>query len=374
MAFSVTYDNYHSVNLRGISIRNYKGIEHLSMEFPAPRLDNDPDLLVIGSENGFGKTSVIECCALLLMGLELGSGEIYLRSEPGSVDIADLLIHAGARYSEIVGSVEVNGERTIELSFRICREQTSLQISGIDRKINMPEDPATIRAEVSEVINRIIGVTSHPLTGKYFQLFHGYRKIQEIISEQGIMLRDTPAHGKDVTGYLDLHVSDLKSLMHNALIGSANLFEIELEVDSEETIDCLDELIECFAGATISSMGLSEDDLVEIRLAPNRGGGSFDFDGLSSGQKQIISTLFLIWYYSKVRSSVVLIDSPELHLNHQWHRRFVNKVMELAPHNQYVMATHSVDIMGSVPPNRRTLITKVTDSADGSEISPTSAV
>ena len=81
------------------------------------------------------------------------------------------------------------------------------------------------------------------------------------------------------------------------------------------------------------------------------------FDGLSSGQKEIISTLFLIWYHTKDKPSVVFIDEPELHLNAQWHRSLVNRLMKLAPNNQYIMATHSEDIMDSVEEDRRILLT-----------------
>ena len=53
------------ITIRNIEIRNYKGIDYLNMNFPSPRLANDPDIFVIGSRNGLGKTSILECCALL---------------------------------------------------------------------------------------------------------------------------------------------------------------------------------------------------------------------------------------------------------------------------------------------------------------------
>ena len=39
---------------------------------------------------------------------------------------------------------------------------------------------------------------------------------------------------------------------------------------------------------------------------------SFSFDGLSSGQKEIISTLFLLSRLSRKANSIVLLDEPEL--------------------------------------------------------------
>ena len=41
-----------SIKIRTISIKNYKGIDSFSMDFPMPSLFEDPDSLVMGSENG----------------------------------------------------------------------------------------------------------------------------------------------------------------------------------------------------------------------------------------------------------------------------------------------------------------------------------
>lgn len=54
------------VKISNISIRNYKGIDALDMDFPIPRMRDEPDI-VMGSRNGLGKTSLIECCSLLLL-------------------------------------------------------------------------------------------------------------------------------------------------------------------------------------------------------------------------------------------------------------------------------------------------------------------
>ena len=60
-------DGRHRVKFKSIDVCSYKGIDSLSIVFPNPLLDNDPDILVIGSENGVGKTSVLECCALIIL-------------------------------------------------------------------------------------------------------------------------------------------------------------------------------------------------------------------------------------------------------------------------------------------------------------------
>ena len=136
----------------------------------------------------------------------------------------------------------------------------------------------------------------------------------------------------------------------------AGLFDVPGVENPGTAIDKLNELLECYVDGTIRKLRPRADNTVEFRIHPNGGGDSFTFDGLSSGQKEIVSTLFLIWYDTQERASVVLIDEPELHLNAQWHRRFVNSLFDLAPHNQYIVATHSMDVMDSVEKDRRLLL------------------
>ena len=111
-----------------------------------------------------------------------------------------------------------------------------------------------------------------------------------------------------------------------------------------------------FTGGTLGKLRRMGGDLVDILIRPRDGLPSYSFDGLSSGQKEIITTLFSIWYQTQDQPAVVLIDEPELHLNAEWHRRVVNALLSLAPHNQYIFATHSVGVMESVKKEHRFLI------------------
>ena len=150
--------------------------------------------------------------------------------------------------------------------------------------------------------------------------------------------------------------SDKQKALFKDLMGKANLFEFVEDQEPDETIEKLNELVKFYAGGTISKLRPSSDNTVDFRVKPINGDESFTFDGLSSGQKEIISTLFLIWYHTKNNPSVVFIDEPELHLNAQWHRSFVKNLVSLAPQNQYIMATHSEDVMDSVGEDRRVLL------------------
>ena len=117
------------------------------------------------------------------------------------------------------------------------------------------------------------------------------------------------------------------------------------------------ELIRQYAGGQLGRLKVIDDDEIDIRIELASQSRSFTFNALSSGQIEIISTLFLIWHATRDAPSVVLIDEPELHLNAEWHSGFVSSLIELAPRNQYILATHSEDVMASVAPECRIILT-----------------
>lgn len=348
-------DRNFPIKIRRISIQNYKGIDELDMDFPAPRMPDDPDILVMGSRNGLGKTSIIECCSLLLLALNLREERFKLRDRYSIVDVPDLLIRAGSHSAEVGGDIVIDDE-SVSVQIRIDRRGI-VKVSGesirekmIENDLFYPED------ETDDFIKAICGFTPNPVVGKTFLLFHSYRKVQEGNPELGMMVEPGRLRRRPPFPRNEFPMSAFKLRILRSLMGRANLFELLEDQEPDYTIEKLNELVQIFAGGTINKLRPSRDSTVDFRVKPMGEEDSFTFDGLSSGQKEIISTLFLIWCHTKIRASVVFIDEPELHLNAQWHRIFIKKLLELAPQNQYIIATHSEDIMDSVNKDRRILL------------------
>lgn len=340
------------IKIRSILIRNYKGIDALDMEFPVPRLLDDPDIFVMGSRNGLGKTSIIECCALLLLGPILREERFGLRDRYSIVDAPGLLIRAGERTAEIGGEIML-GDEAVTVKMSIDR-RGRVKLAG-EKLFESMMKKRSIDPEIDahDLIRAMCGLTPNPVIENTFLLFHSYRKVQEGNPEMGMMLRGR--NPRRPPRY-EFPMSAFKLQILRSLMGQANLFEFDEEEGSNEAIDALNKLVKTYAGGTISKLRPSPDNTIDFRVNPVDRGESFTFDGLSSGQKEIISTLFLIWYHTRNRPSVVFIDEPELHLNAQWHRRFVKDLTGLAPQNQYIIATHSEDVMDSVSEDRRALL------------------
>lgn len=71
--------------------------------------------------------------------------------------------------------------------------------------------------------------------------------------------------------------------------------------------------------------------------------GSISYDGLSSGEKQLL-ILFIETLLQKQKSFVFLTDEPELSLHISWQRKIIPAIKKLNPNAQVIAATHSPEV------------------------------
>jgi hypothetical protein len=350
---------WQPLRLEHIAVKNYKSLDHLDLALPAPHTEDQLDAFVLGSKNGVGKTSLLECCALGMIGALF---PVLLAQEYPSRDglaFYDVPIRSGAYSAKIVIQFNMGGT-FYETDVEFHGPKNGLDLGTTPR---LPEDFVTglpnLLFDSKGLLDSLFGMNSESLIVPPVLLFHSYRKVLEGSAALGAMLGSTfvrraspPGHYSD-PGPL----STFKVVLVQALMARSGLFEgMESVGDNEAVLDRLNGLISDFAGGTVDKLRPGPDGTLELRVAPVSGGPSFSFDGLSSGQKEIIATLFLIWYMTRDRPSLVLIDEPELHLNAEWQRMFVHKLVEMAPRNQYILATHSEEVFQSVTEDRRLLL------------------
>lgn len=347
------------IKLRELRISNFKAIDNLLLPFPQPKVPEEPDILVMGSRNGLGKTSVLEACALFFLSLKYGEKFLNIGERSAlSVDLPDLLIRSGAKRTEIEALVSVDKE---EVRIKISMNRSGkMEIEGekSDFLKELMHQRNGRSPEMMELfLLSMVGLNAEPLVSLPLIYFHSYRKVQEGNPEFGMMVEAERFHRR--ARYHPSYswpISTFKIQILQSMMAQANLFEVVEEKHSGDVLSKLNELVKRYAGGTIEKLRPSEDNTVDFRISPSNGGQSFTFDGLSSGQKEIISTLFLIWNSTRTSQGIVLIDEPELHLNAEWHRDFVRQVTELVPRNQYIVATHSEDIFSSVSKEHRVLL------------------
>lgn len=349
-----------SIKIRNLKIRNFKGLDDIELDFPVPQLKGDPDIIVMGSRNGLGKTSVLESCALLFLAASQDKISLDRFISSGiSINIPDLLIRGGEEEANISGEFFVDHQK-FNVNLQISRTgnfKTNTDNSGFKQLWDKKYFQLFYTHEnIEKFFYRLMGLSPEPILLPHFIYFHSYRKIQEGGLELGTIVEDKSDISHKHRFRTEFPISTFKLEILRSLMSRGGLFENIDDTESTKVLETLNELMSRYASGTIEKLRPSPDNTIEFRVTPTNGGASFTFDGLSSGQKEIISTLFLIWKYTARYPGIVLIDEPELHLNAEWHRRFIHNLYQLAPNNQYIIATHSEDIFDSVDADRRMLL------------------
>lgn len=71
-------------------------------------------------------------------------------------------------------------------------------------------------------------------------------------------------------------------------------------------------------------------------------------EGLSSGERQLL-VIFAHAFFNRYndRNTVFIIDEPELSLHLRWQERFSETILKVSPSSQFLLATHSPEIIGA---------------------------
>jgi hypothetical protein len=276
------------------------------------------------------------------------------------IDLVDLLVRANQKEATVAGEFYSNGE-ALHISVHLRSSTGQLTFEGDKKKFKeflswKGQRWSSTEDLGGEFLRSLTGMNSEPLILPPLMYFHSYRKVQEGNPELGRMVESERSQRE--RGYLrepENVISTFKVELLRSMMSVQGLFDMD-GTESSEVLDVLQDLMTTYAGGRVEKLRPRFDNTLEFRVSPNDGGPSFAFDGLSSGQKEIISTLFLIWRHTHSRPGIVLIDEPELHLNAEWHKLFVEQLARLVPQNQYILATHSEDVFGAVPESHRILL------------------
>jgi predicted ATPase len=88
------------------------------------------------------------------------------------------------------------------------------------------------------------------------------------------------------------------------------------------------------------------DRSIDVKI---RSGENIGLSSLSSGEKHLIRILVQTLLASK---STIFIDEPELSMHVDWQRSLLEYMRILNPDSQFVLATHSPEIMANISDNK----------------------
>jgi hypothetical protein len=326
------------VRVSKVTIEGFKAFKDpFTLEIPPPLAQDDMDVFVLGSVNGVGKTTVLEgICLGMLRGL----------AHPVDQATRTMLINSSKESADIWLDTDIGGERS---RHRVeVLPGVGLATGGASKAVHeLFRQSASVLAEArARALAVMAGRGSDPIVAPPILYFHSYRKVASGPMETAsLMVQPDQEHA-------DEKIGAFKRAVLEAMLARADLLEGTQTVESAgPTLGKLDDLLAQFAGVHVGKLAKAGKGL-ELRVTSEPDGPSLPFDALSSGQKEIISTLFLIWEATRDCPSVVLIDEPELHLHGEWHSTVIRMLWELAAWNQYILATHSGEVARSVEPDR----------------------
>jgi hypothetical protein len=260
------------IRLSHLKISNYKKIDSLEIDFLPPLMQGDPDILLLGSKNGGGKTSVLECCSLLMLaGLFQKQFKSRFRTDELLLDIANLLVKAGQKTANIECTVKQKNKECV----------ASLEINhGVGFSAPHISDESLFsfnKKDYPEILdyplNSIFAFSSEPLIIPPLLHFNSYRKVQESNPELGMMADNYPRN-YDMRRRLGIRnvvspVSSFKLEILRSLMGQASLFENTDKEQSESVLSQLNSLIKRYCGGQIEHLRPLPDNKIDIRIKPN---------------------------------------------------------------------------------------------------------
>jgi predicted ATPase len=284
--------------MTSLSIRDFRGIDQLELDFSGP--DGEPNgLVVLAGPNGCGKTTVLEAGLIVAGGYELITGK---RGRPA--------IRPGAKGYEIIAH------------FR----------------------DATMTWKTTDLPVLQSPPRSHPRVPHWY--FSSWRVPQLI----GPVDATTGKRGRRPAKTDPNRLLNVKQRLVNLAtidrfqtpIPSLGRYESVIKLINAAWRDFYPESGHEFAVEVVASR---DDDVagsfdVFFRAA---GGIHLEVNLLSAGQLELFLFLSELALNAD-REGIIFIDEPELHLDPQWHRLILRSLRQLQPHAQLIVATHSPEI------------------------------
>lgn len=167
----------------------------------------------------------------------------------------------------------------------------------------------------------------------------------------------------DIEKFFD-NLSDLFEELKNSDGLNINWLLNKVQIDRiSDILDVIDEYNEKVARmyrpinsflSTINSFFIDSRKKVEVntvgRLVVSRPDSEkCDIEILSSGERQLLVIIanVMLNKYTNI-SRIIIIDEPEISLHLKWQEKFSETVLALNPETQFIMATHSPDIVGDL--------------------------
>jgi len=322
------------VRVKKIEIINFKGIEHLELDFTYLDSDRVLDNIVFYGINGSGKSTILEALSISLL-----ISTVAPKNKEDFNSIEKLLKEKFSLGKEWIYNNKQNFQINLQLFDNNSTIDTTLiynQTGGIEWKVHDDK-------EISDYIKKLQFqyLSSYRLFTPTKVLQAGdWNKIEEIKKESWNIDNHTLSFQfgnsyATVKQYLVNLITDKKV----GVINNKNI-EILEKIKQSFQIFFPDKIF-------LEQLARSEMNQDYKFLIENEDGTVVDIDQLSSGEREIIA-FFTYLCTQAIGKSIIIIDEPELHLHDKWQSIILYAIHKIFPDVQLFLATHSEEIHQSL--------------------------
>ena len=313
-------------HVRSLKVQNFKGIAELDLAL-------DDSLTLLAGVNGVGKTSAIEALlgAVTDAWSWLGPDGTHAWFRP-SGDLVRYGAREGTITMELALASDVRTTLTIPFNAKGIGQgqySDSEVLSGLSEKVS----PIPLVVNFDQ--NRIGGLGSK----KRLLLFETNRKTA---------LDTTPGALSDFKSwYFEKESDEAREAVERS----------DLEYTDPE-VRAVQEVLRSVAGSsTVLRSRKPDGSMDRVLFLRKEGGPDIPFESLSGGEQAYfllavdLARRLLLEFPGSTLSEApgfVCIDEIELHLHPAWQREILTSLMDLFPRCQFVVSTHSPQVIGSV--------------------------
>jgi predicted ATP-binding protein involved in virulence len=336
-----------SMKVNSLQINAFRGIKQLELAF-------SPRTTVFVGINGVGKTAILDCLAILFSSVmnKIRGEQLYKES--------DIYNGANETKNQITVSIEGREITWTNISRKNGQNLSLDQIGPIVEKLQSNE--------VTETFN----LAENPKAGIPLVVYY---PVNRAVFDVDISLNITERPNYHQVSALDRALSRKNIDFQSFFEWFRNREDIENETRLDSDAKYRDRQLEAVRQAIQSLMPDYTDLRVRrlpLRMTLTKIDHELIINQLSDGEKCLLAlTGDLVRRLAIANpalanplegAAIVLIDEIDLHLHPQWQRAVIPKLEETFPFCQFIVSTHSPQVISEVQqPQRKVYFLRVTD-------------
>jgi predicted ATPase len=328
------------MKIKELTISNFKTIKLLHME-------SIPDLVVIAGPNGCGKTAIFD--AVRLFKAIAGPYSSQELNQIRSIELRNELknvVNLKAEFAEISVGIELSEREKGYLKSKFNNlEEVLAQGHGLLKStIRVQKTGSFTIVANPQPLAEILGHFDPTDEIGTFEYIPAYREVPLGDIGSITLSENVEADKLERTASVREKFNRLKYYLAMMLIFD----KMELSATASKFIPEVQDFFKEFFSPK-EFKGVRVDRPLKWHFPVETPDGVHDIDFLSSGEKEILMT-FVNILKMKLTESVILFDEPDLHLNAALERKLIGRLNKIvAAGNQMWIATHSLEIIGTVP-------------------------